>query len=286
MILQPVPHPRVTSVCHAEDAAMDKKRIASSYSAAAVTYDALASLQKDVGHQLLHGLETDAARLAVADLGCGTGWLTQTLRCRYPNAYLLGADLAKGMIQYARTHHTDLANDWWVADMESLPLADQSFDLLYSNLAMQWLKDPLPWFLEAFRVLKPGGRLLCSTLLPGTLYELARAWDVADQKSPKVTIHSHVNSFVPKDGLLLAFQHAGFTGRLHHYQDIRYHDSVRRMMTELKGIGAHNVTSGRSHTMTSKGSIRLMLEHYESFRTQKGYPSTYEVALLSLCKPE
>jgi malonyl-CoA O-methyltransferase len=263
---------------------MDKRRIAASFSAAAKTYDNFAGLQKDTGSKLLLSQAEVGKNTLIADVGCGTGWLTGKLRLCFPQACLIGMDLAEGMIEYAVEHRSALADGWWVADMEALPVADASCDLLFSNLAMQWLEQPIRWFREAARVLRPGGQLLCSTLLPGTLYELASCWRYADQHNSADAVNAHVNHFISEEELLKAVNASGLTGRLVSYQDVRYYASVRDIMAELKGIGAHNISNNRPQTITSKGRIRLMLARYEHFLTDNGYPATYQVALISLRK--
>jgi len=271
--------------------AIDKRQIAHSFSAAATTYDAFAALQRDAGRQLLATFQPMSDTAVIADVGCGTGWLTEHIRQLFPGAFLLGLDLAPGMLDYAALRRPHVAEGWIEADMESLPLADGCCDLLISNLAMQWLDQPLAWLVEAQRVLRPGGQLLCSTLLPGTLIELEECWQVADglryQSMDPNRAHSptaHVNAFVGQSSLVEMAELAQLKGRITGYQDVRYYATVKAIMAELKGIGAHNLNGNRSPRMTGKGRLRAMLNHYESYRTQQGYPATYEVGLLTLSK--
>ncbi|VEB45798.1 Malonyl-CoA O-methyltransferase BioC [Chromobacterium violaceum] len=50
------------------------------------------------------------------------------------------------------------------ADIEKLPLADASVDMIWSNLTIQWINVPDKMFAELRRVLKPDGMLMFSTL--------------------------------------------------------------------------------------------------------------------------
>jgi malonyl-CoA O-methyltransferase len=59
--------------------------------------------------------------------------------------------------------------------MQTLPLADASVDLVWSNMALHWLSDPLPALREFSRVLLPNGLLMFSTLGPDSLKELRAA---------------------------------------------------------------------------------------------------------------
>jgi len=52
---------------------------------------------------------------------------------------------------------------------------------------------------------------------------------------------------------------------------------VMSLMRELKGIGAHNVASQRSHGLTGKSRLQSMLQAYEPFRRENRYPASYEI---------
>ncbi|MFN6961666.1 MAG: methyltransferase domain-containing protein, partial [Rhodocyclaceae bacterium] len=58
------------------------------------------------------------------------------------------------------------------ADVRALPLAENSLDLVWSNLMLHWLSDLRPAFAELHRVLAEGGLLHFSLLGPDTLKEL------------------------------------------------------------------------------------------------------------------
>src|SRR5207344_1101016 len=60
-------------------------------------------------------------------------------------------------------------------DLERMPLAPATMDLVWSNMAMHWATEPLAVFREFARVLGPGGLLMFSTLGPDTLKELRAA---------------------------------------------------------------------------------------------------------------
>jgi ubiquinone/menaquinone biosynthesis C-methylase UbiE len=59
-----------------------------------------------------------------------------------------------------------------VGDMEAIDYPAESFDLIISNLSLQWLNSLERSFQEIARVLKPDGRFVFSTVLQGSLIEL------------------------------------------------------------------------------------------------------------------
>src|SRR5260364_28162 len=66
------------------------------------------------------------------------------------------------------------------ADFAMLPFAADTFDLLWSNLALHWHARPDEVLTEWQRVLRKGGLLMFSTLGPDSLRELRAAWCAAD----------------------------------------------------------------------------------------------------------
>ena len=90
------------------------------------------------------------------DLGTGTGGAAFAIAHRFPQAEVIGVDLAQQMIAQARGKLTDdLAGRvrFEVADAARLPYGGESFDLV-------GLSNMIPFFDELERVLAPGGSLI------------------------------------------------------------------------------------------------------------------------------
>jgi SAM-dependent methyltransferase len=101
-------------------------------------------------------LERVAPPHRALDLGTGTGGAAFAIARRFPEAEVIGVDLAKQMIERARKKVTDdLAGRvrFELADAAHLPHADASFDLV-------GLSNMIPFFDELERVLTPGGYLI------------------------------------------------------------------------------------------------------------------------------
>jgi malonyl-CoA O-methyltransferase len=110
----------------------------------------------------------DPAGLAVLDLGCGTGrhavWLAEA------GANVLALDFSEGMLAEARKKpHADKVS--FVAhDLHHpLPFPAASFDLVVSGLVLEHLRDLNPFFSEARRVLRAGGRAVVSAMHPAMM---------------------------------------------------------------------------------------------------------------------
>lgn len=271
----------------------NKSQIRAAFDQAALTYDAAAVLQREVVDRMAEKLaivKLDAR--TVLDAGCGTGYAAKMLQACFPQAQLLQLDLAHGMLCAARGQQATGVQRLWGrlkgesypmqlgGDIEALPLADASVDVIWSSLTLQWCETPDAAFAEAMRVLRPGGLLMFSTLGPDTLNELRSAFAAADD-------HSHVNRFIDMHDLGDALGKHYFGGIVVEMERIvmTYH-SVREVLADLKGIGAQSLRDGRRSGMMGKSAWQKMLAAYEQFRSHDVLPATYEVIYGHAWKPE
>lgn len=255
-----------------DDFVLDLSAVRTSFDRASATYEAAAVLQTRVAEELLGRLDVFAFHPAVVlDLGAGPGKASAALKRKYRKALVVAIDLAPGMLQQARRHQR-----WFLrfqrvcADAVRLPFVDASVDVVFSSLMLQWC-DLDAVFAEVRRVLKPDGFHLFSTLGPDTLRELRASWAEADG-------YNHVNQFMDMHDIGDALVRAGLTEPVLDVDrmQLTYADALA-LMRDLKTIGAHNVTAGRSRGLTGKARIQKMQTAYEAFRHEGRLPATYEV---------
>jgi malonyl-CoA O-methyltransferase len=266
--------------------AQDQRQMRRSFDKAATTYDQAAVLQREVCVRALERL--DLVKLdpaAIIDAGCGTGFASPALHKRYPRAKLVALDIAPAMLRKARSRipvwkkWIGSNRDVFVCgDNERLPLRSECVDMLWSNLAFQWVNDLPAVFAESQRVLRPGGLLMFTTFGPDTLKEL-RAACAADGKV-------HVNRFIDMHDIGDMMIGAGFADPVMdmEYVTLTYTD-VRSVMRELKALGAHNVAVGRNRGLTGKQTLREIERRYESFREAERLPATFEIIYGHAWKP-
>jgi len=101
----------------------------------------------------------DVEGLDVVELGCGTAYVSAWLARR--GARPVGVDVTPAQLETARRMQVqfDLSFPLVEASAESVPLPDESFDLAVSEYGASIWCNPERWIPEAYRLLRPGGRL-------------------------------------------------------------------------------------------------------------------------------
>lgn len=272
-----------------DEFALDKRLLRRSFEQAAAGYDAAAVLQNEICRRMLERLEyikLDPA--TILDVGSGTGNAIAGLAARYPGARIVALDLALAMAQHARARRLGWRRVFsWRAgglsavcgDIEAMPVASAATDMVWSNLALQWMNDPRRAFGELHRVMKPGGLLMFSSFGPDTLKELRAAFQGADD-------HVHVLRFTDMHDIGDMLVAAGFADPV---MDMEYltltYDAVRDLMRDLKALGAHNVTRGRPAGLSGKSVLATATRNYETLRRDGKLPATFEVIYGHAWKP-
>jgi ubiquinone/menaquinone biosynthesis C-methylase UbiE len=96
----------------------------------------------------------------VLDVACGSGVVTRLAAEHVgPSGAVAGLDVNPGMLGVARaTTPPDTPIDWHEASAESMPLADEGFDVVLCQMGLQFIPNKLAALREMQRVLRTGGR--------------------------------------------------------------------------------------------------------------------------------
>ena len=270
------------------EAELDFAEVRRAFDHAAAHYDAHAVLQREVCDRLLARLDFMTLRPErVLDVGSGTGYGLAHLHPRYAAAELYALDIAPAMLTVARAR---LPQPTWsqralsqllprnrpqhhalCGDMDRLPLADNSMNLVWSSLALQWAHDLEATLKGLHRVLAPGGLLIFATFGPDTLKELRTAFAAIDDAP-------HVNQFIDLHDIGDMLINAGFASPVMEMEmlTLTYLD-LKTLMRDLKGMGAHNAASARRRGLLGKSAWARLEQAYETQRLADRLPATFEV---------
>lgn len=253
---------------------LDKKSIRKSFNRAAKSYDNAAILQEEVLSRLQQRLDYIRHRPeTVIDVGCGTGKGIAGLARRYPRARLYGLDIAEEMLVRARPRFGLLRRRRLVAaDLEQMPFAAQSFELVFSSLALQWCNDLNAALAEFARIAKPGALLMFASFGPATLAELAASWQDLE---PQPHVHRFIDMHDVGDAMLAA----GFAQPVVDAEVIRMeYGEIRGLLADLKNIGASNADVGRPRGLTTPAKLARLEDSYRRHGFENGkFFASYEV---------
>ena len=247
------------------------------FSRAAASYDAAAVLARETGARMAERLDyVKITPACIADIGCATGDGIRALQRRYPDALPLAVDFARPMLHAARARTPLL---WRIArraprlvnaDVRALPLASGSLGLVWSNLMLHWLADPLPALRELQRTLEVGGLLMFAMLGPDTLKELrtaCRAAGIAEDALPLRRFHDMHDI----GDMLLA---AGFADPVMDMEMLTLtYASPRGLLADQRHLGVSNALLGH---LPWRDWRRVFAAYAAQYRQQR-VPASFEI---------
>jgi trans-aconitate 2-methyltransferase len=133
----------------------------STYNWNAREYEKYSQSQQIWARELINKLNLKGTE-DILDLGCGEGKITADIAKLVNNGSVTGVDSSKSMIalateKYPASHHPNLS--FRVMDAGQLPFKE-SFDLVFSNAALHWIKNHQPLLAGIYNSLRSGGKIL------------------------------------------------------------------------------------------------------------------------------
>ena len=141
----------------------------------------------------------------ILDLGCGDGQLTARLAS--VGAEVRGVDASAAMVKAARARGV-------VADQsaaEQLPYPDGSFDAVFSNAALHWVRGQDEMMTEVHRVLKPGGRFVAEMGGHGNIAAIRVALIAVLERYGFASAEDGVNYYPTPEAYTRLLEQHGFT---------------------------------------------------------------------------
>lgn len=251
---------------------MDKRKI-TAFSKAAYGYDEYAWLQCQMWDELLQRLKyVELNPDYIVDIGMGTGEHTYELSEIYPNTFIVGLDIAWGMVKYAsqRQSHYPKTPFMLQADLNEMPFRERSFDLAISNAVYQRAYDYKKAFLDVKRILRPKGLFCMSLFTKNTLWELHRSFERAYNEI-KGPLLPRYNGQPTNSSAVKALKEAGFSiVSVAKFKRRPTYKSTYEILKWLKGIGANHYYENWIHGIEGRAVLREMDKIYRDRYSSNG----------------
>jgi trans-aconitate methyltransferase len=140
----------------------------------------------------------------ILDLGCGDGQLTA--RIASTGANVTGIDASPSMVEAARTRAIVAEQ----GSAEQLPFTDASFDAVFSNAALHWVRGQDAMMSEVHRVLRPDGRFVAEMGGHGNIAAIRVALIASLQRHGFAGAEDGVNYYPTPEAYTRRLQQHGF----------------------------------------------------------------------------
>jgi SAM-dependent methyltransferase len=172
-------------------------------------------------------------------------------------------------------------------DLEALPFAPASFDLVTSSLAFHWINDLPGTLLQLRHILKPDGLLLVN-LFAGETLEALRVALIEAESEVENGASPRISPFADPRDLAGLLQRAGFALPVVDSDRVTVdYPNVWRLMRDLRAMGETNATALRHRHFTRRATLLRAAEIYRArFGDEAGrIPAEFEIATLTAWAP-
>ncbi|MDP3143456.1 MAG: methyltransferase domain-containing protein [Candidatus Omnitrophota bacterium] len=243
---------------------MDKQKIRISFSKAAGSYDKNAWFPQEMARKLLSFMPASLRVPAnILDIGCGTGALTVKLGKRFRKSWVIGFDLAEGMLRRARERKDGNGEIFLQADLERLPFRAGVFNIATSNLVYQRIPDLPASFKRLNRILAPRAKFYLAIATEGTLCELQSSFMSACKQingSPPKNAYRHPE----QERIARSLSSAGFrVGKIATFKKQKYYLRPLEIIKWLKSIGANYYYQPWMKGLASRRILSAMEDIYK-----------------------
>ncbi len=249
--------------------------IRNNFDRAAISYALNAQIQRDPAIKLLEMLYKYSCDINyndefILDLGSGIGTLQHAKSANYDN--FIAFDLSGVMLRNSQYKHR--VN----GDAGNLPFADNSFSVVISNLMIQWSSDKTKVFNEINRIIAVGGKLIFTTLIAPSLYELQQSWRCVDD-------NPHTLEFLSQNKYVELLENCGFNilENISWCTTIHF-KNLGDLLQHFKLTGTNLAKSNSNIGLGGKLKLKALNNAYELLTTESGLPLTYVYLLIVASK--
>jgi len=241
----------------------NKSKIKNNFNRAAANYSEYAVLQKLVAQKLVDLSANDIKKSKqILDLGSGTGFVADLIKSADKEIFEL--DIAYEML--AKRPGSLKIN----ADIEHLPFVKNSFDLILSSLAFQWLNDISLAISNCQMILKDEGSLIFSIIADGSLKELKSSCTACG-------VDLSIGQFITKQNLENSIATISKNYQLIDEEVILEYDDLYALLNSMRKIGASYGTNFNKRNLTKKQFELLSSFYLKSFNSRDRIFATWRV---------
>lgn len=218
----------------------------------AENYSNLEGYMKDADLGLGCGIPTEFAKIkqgdTVLDLGSGAGNDVFVARSIVgESGKVIGLDMTEAMLEKANENKAKLGYEnveFMLGEIESLPISDNTIDVVVSNCVMNLVPDKVKAYSEVWRVLKPGGNFSISDIvINGTLPDGIR--------NAAAMYAGCVAGAMSKEDYIDAIKDAGFTNvEVVKEREINVPDMLLLQYTTAEELADYKVSGGKVLSVT------------------------------------
>jgi ubiquinone/menaquinone biosynthesis C-methylase UbiE len=202
--------------------------------AEAVEYDAMDFIEVNTAFAK-QAVELSPPSAIILDAGTGTARIPIIICQIRQDWQVIGIDLAENMLQLGRKNVEAAGLEKQIkleiVDSKQLPYGDGYFDMVMSNSLVHHLPDPLPFFLEIKRVLKPNGAIFIRDLIRpvdeatmnGIVHRIGAEYD----EHQKMLFRDSLHAAFSIDEVKVLIERSGLGG-IHIYQSSDLHWTAQR----------------------------------------------------------
>ena len=228
----------------------------------------------------------------ILDAGCGLAHGIEVLQKLYPEADFIGLDNQQLFLEFAERRFTTKTKTFKgfrnlfsrvgglagrapaqleppkmprfvEADLATTRLEPNSFDFIWSNMALHWHRSPPEVFREWYRLLEVNGLLMFSCFGPSTLLELREALEQADWKTQTM-------AFVDMHDFGDMLMESGFTDPVMDQQIITLtYKTPQKLLNDVRALGG-NPSSRRNPGLVSRAAVERLHQAVEQQRREDG----------------
>jgi ubiquinone/menaquinone biosynthesis C-methylase UbiE len=176
-----------------------KEKYMALFDKSALTYDEwcqtpFGSFVDSLEKKLLFDISRPQKEEKALDLGCGTG--ISSLFLAEHGLDVVGIDISEKMLKKAceKARKQNRTINFIHGDIHHLPFPDETFDLVFANMVLEFVKEPDQVLTEALRVTKKGGRIVIGLIGKDSYFGKLYA-DKKENDPDSVFAHAHFFSF-------------------------------------------------------------------------------------------